>query len=171
LHLITSRGILAQMPKRLQQLFTLALVVSALFLAWRYYEKSKAKALESERHKAEIGEKTSHVLPTDSIALADGYLSIESGIPAQDADRRPYWRVDGRIMNFAKVPVSRVKVRIDLQLPGDSGVIDAAEFDLATDIPSGEERGFSQRIRMLPPPNGSKWEWSWEVVCVESGYK
>jgi hypothetical protein len=105
------------------------------------------------------------LLPKDAVGLSDGSLVGDFGEDLSNPDRRPIFKVDGRITNKAKEIVTRVIIHIKLT-DEQGSVVDENDLDLPITIPSLESRGFSRRIQLLSPQ--AKWQWNWEVARVES---
>jgi len=106
-------------------------------------------------------------LPAKSVQLSQAYLSQRNMIPLSGPDLRPTWKVEGRLTNSSGYTISRVRLSISLNDPSDHSQVDGAEIDLKIEIPPTETRGFSQEVRLLPPVNNHKIEWTYDILLVE----
>jgi len=111
---------------------------------------------------AEMQALTAPAVSASEVEVFDAFMHPEERPHMNGNDRRPAFRVVGKIKNNSAVEIGEVRLRVSIV---DRSRAEAGEADILLNIliPPGATRPFDQEVQVWPPPD---WTWTWEVVSV-----
>jgi hypothetical protein len=89
-------------------------------------------------------------------------MRLDDRVIMKGNDRRPVYRVVGRIRNNSAVEIGEVQIRISI-FDKSKAEVDGADISISSSIPPGAARAFDRWIQLLPPPN---WTWTCDVISA-----